>query len=504
VNAIELNGCSGGMAEGFRRAGITFTWCFDWDPDACASYERNLGHRPVRMDIGDLVRMARGGWSPGEVDLLVADPPCTPWSRAGKRQGTADERDMLEETCELIALLRPRCFLIGNVPGLQDSTSWHVVQRVIGGLGRHGYCVADYQQLDAADYGVPQRRIRPFWFGHLAGPCLVWPAPTHAAPSPTLALGGLGLKPWVTCRQALAHLPPEEMGRPVRLRWKPTDDHRPSAVDEPAKALTTNTHSDGSLRGASRHSTVRVSRKHPPVGQDGPSTTIRSGGEGHAPPATVLVNGRHPPIEPDAPASTVAAKQRGQGAQVLRTSAVLDGRGEVPQSQRLISPDEPATAVQAREDRIGRGSPTMAWPWDRPATTICRDDRIPPPGHHDGGSYMSAKDWPWERPSTVVCAGIDKIAPADEHAGQFGPNAIVLSERAAAILQGFPGGWVFVGKTKRARWSQIGQAMPPALAEAVARSIVRQMQAAGEELDREYRRTLDAAAADRLLDEECA
>jgi len=43
----------------------------------------------------------------------------------------------------------------------------------------------------------------------------------------------------------------------------------------------------------------------------------------------------------------------------------------------------------------------------------------------------------------------------------------------AAILQGFPEGWHFAGETKRARWSQIGQAMPPPLAHAVASSIAR-------------------------------
>jgi DNA (cytosine-5)-methyltransferase 1 len=51
-------------------------------------------------------------------------------------------------------------------------------------------------------------------------------------------------------------------------------------------------------------------------------------------------------------------------------------------------------------------------------------------------------------------------------------NAIKLSERAAAILQGFPEDWHFAGKTKASRWSQIGMAMPPGLAEPVARSIV--------------------------------
>jgi DNA (cytosine-5)-methyltransferase 1 len=62
-----------------------------------------------------------------------------------------------------------------------------------------------------------------------------------------------------------------------------------------------------------------------------------------------------------------------------------------------------------------------------------------------------------------------------------GANAIVLSERAAAILQGFPDGWLFSGATKRARWSQIGQAMPPPLAHAVARSVVAQMERARQE-----------------------
>jgi site-specific DNA-cytosine methylase len=506
MRAIELNGCSGGMAEGFRRAGITFNWCFDWDPDACASYERNLGHRPIRMDIRDVVRMVRGGWSPGPLDLLVADPPCTPWSRAGKRQGTADGRDMLVETCDLIALLRPRAFLIGNVPGLQDASSWGVVQRVIGGLARHGYCCADYAQLDAADYGVPQRRIRPFWFGHLAGPCLVWPAPTHGKPTATGALPGMALRPWVTCRQALSHLPPEEMGRPVRLRWKPTDDHRPSAIDEPAKALTTNTHSDGSLLVASRdvvprlhdgHALTGPSTKHPGHPEDGPAKIIRGGGDGHSAPQAVLtLNGRHAPADLDHPAPTVAAKVRQQGAQVLRTdephghptskadqpawvitaeggragkrSTVLEGMRPA-QGLRTGTADAPSSTMDCKTDRIGAGaSHVIEWPWDRPATTLARDERIPPPGHHQANSYLSA------------------------------PNAIVLSERAAAILQGFPQRWVFLGKTKRSRWSQLGQAMPPGLAEAVARSVARQLAATTAAAER-------AHEMQRLLEsEECA
>lgn len=353
---------------------------------------------------------------------------------------------MLEPTCELIALLRPRAYLIGNVPGLQDSTSWHAVQEHIGGLARHGYCVADYAQLDAADYGVPQHRVRPFWFGHLAGPCIRWPAPTHGAPTTELAIPGCGLKPWVTCRDALSHLPLKDLGRPVRMIIRPprlgggknggdesrcsspdgvaktvvagearkggqilitqTGNHRPTTPDEPAKTLTKNTHSDGCL--------LHFAEGHPPAQPSAPAPTIRGGGDGHSAPYVVLTaNDKHPINEPDSPSMTVTCKGDGRGAQ---------------------------------------GAAALSWPWDRPATTIVGDERLSAPGRH---------------------------GPAVSNS-QHGHNAVVLSEKDAAILQGFPEDWVFSGKTKKARWAQIGMAMPPGLAEPVARAVVAQMAATGE------------------------
>lgn len=325
---IELFCASGGMAEGFRRAGITFDFAFDANPNACDSYEANLGHRPICMDVADLLRLVPRFVTDRPVQLFVADPPCTPWSRAGKREGLADERDMLIETVELIQLMSPATFLVANVPGLDDSGNWPIVQKVIGGLAEIGWCI-DYARLDAADYGVPQHRVRPFWFGHRTEtPCIGWPEKTHGEPEflqqalPTVRK----LKPWVTCRDALGHLPPEELGRPAKFAHN---------------------------------------RRHVPNEPDAPSTTISAGGSRH--------------------------------------------------QQNSIQ-----------------------WPWDRPSTSVMADPRIPPPGHHDR-SFMG--------------------------------GAIALSERAGAVLQGFPETWHFAGKTKKDRWSQIGQAMPPPLAEAVARQI---------------------------------
>jgi site-specific DNA-cytosine methylase len=436
--SIELFPCSGGMAEGFRRAGVVFDLAFDKDADAIASYTANHGHAPIQMDVRDLVRLARSGWRPTQpIDLLVADPPCTPWSRAGKRMGVEDERDMLVETCDLIALLRPSAYLIGNVPGLNDAPSWHIVQKHIGGLARHGYCVADYAELDAAAYGVPQHRVRPFWFGHLEGACLRWPEPTHGGRPG--ALPGLGLAPFVTCRDALAHLSASDLGRPVRMRMRAAaagagrDESRCSAADAPAKVVVAHDSSKGGQILAAPHP------RHPLSEEDAPSRTIRTNGGRAAGAASMLaLNERHPSSELDAPAKVIPASMPGNGG------ATLVVREPNP-NQPPMGPDESSRTITA----AGRGhTHLLEWPWDRPSTTIARDERIPPPGHHASNSYMSS------------------------------PNAIVLSEKAAAILQGFPEGWVFAGKTKRSRWSQLGQAMPPGLAEPVARAIVEQMRSA--------------------------
>lgn len=471
------------MSEGFRRAGVVFDMAVDFMEDHCDSYEANLGHRPVRMDAVDLLRMVKLGWKV-EIDLLVADPPCTPWSRAGKRMGTEDDRDMLEVTCSLIAALKPRRYLIGNVPGLDDAVNLHVVRKHIGGLSKHGYCTADFAKLNAAAYGVPQHRWRPFWFGHRGGPCITWPAPTHGDPlDPAVhaPLPGFGLLPWITCRVALGHLGPDDLGRPVKMSKRTArstkhpvingDDpsttirgggeghsapqvlvhdihHPPSYIDEPA--MTVCAGSGGGARTA-----VQLSNRHDePVhtsNMDEPARalTTQCRAPGHA--STIMLNEKHHPATMDARAPTVGAKSRGRSSEVLLTD------GQPPpkkkrnpstqghQSERVTSPDKPAATVQAREDRAGSGSPVLEWPWTRPATTVTSRPGLAPPGHHD-----------------------------EEFAIMSLPDAIILSEQAARILQGFPEDWVFVGETKKARWSQLGQAMPIQLAQAVATSVVRQ------------------------------
>lgn len=351
---MEIFSCSGGLAKGFADEGIEFDLVVDKDKNAVESYAHNLGHRPVQMDAEDLLRMVYLGWQPAErLQLLVADPPCTPWSRAGARKGMADKRDQLRTTVELIRLLEPYCFLIANVPGLDDLPNLKHVHATIGSL--RGYIV-QYVSLDAAAYGVPQHRHRPFWFGRPAGtPELRWPSPTHGADARNLAIPGCELLPYVTCRQALAHLSLKELGKPIRMRIRRCNGKQHSSVpDRPARVVGTSNLSDGNVLAAPRVSRAKRARAN------------------------------HMPSDPDRPARTLTANTHGEG-------------------------------------------------------------RLAPPGHH-GKSFLS-------------------------DTRGHGPNAIKLSERAGAVLQGFPETWKFLGKTKEERWSMIGQAMPPGLARPVAHSV---------------------------------
>jgi len=121
-------------------------------------------------------------------------------------------------------------------------------------------------------------------------------------------------------------------------------------------------------------------------------------------------------------------------------------------TERFRSPskqDAPARTVTSADGTSGNR--LLEWPWDRPSTTVTTRAAVPPPGHHpESGSILTM------------------------------PDAVVLSERAAKLLQGFPETWIFAGATKKARWDQIGMAMPPGLAAAVGREVRR---ALGKEED---------------------
>ena len=152
-------------------------------------------------------------WStlPEGVDLLAGGPPCQPFSMGGKHRAHGDDRDMFPATVEVLRTLRPKSFIVENVKGLTRSSfanyyqyillqlefpevarrgneSWidHLkrlqTEKTSGALHVAGLTYNVVPTLvNAADYGVPQKRERVFIVGFRSDLGAEWsfPRKTH-------------------------------------------------------------------------------------------------------------------------------------------------------------------------------------------------------------------------------------------------------------------------------------------------------------------------------------
>jgi DNA (cytosine-5)-methyltransferase 1 len=149
-------GC-GGFDLGFHQAGLDIAWANDLDTDACETYRRNIGPI-IEQDVNTI--------DPRDLDkvnVLVAGFPCQPFSNAGSRRGTEDERGGLyKKTYDFIEAHEPEVILYENVRGLLSfqGRKGKLIDEIVGTLeDRYGY-TCKYKLLNLSHFGVPQRRIR--------------------------------------------------------------------------------------------------------------------------------------------------------------------------------------------------------------------------------------------------------------------------------------------------------------------------------------------------------
>lgn len=132
--------------------GTRTAWVSDIDPGAC----RILAHRyPDVPNLGDLTDV---DWTEVEpIDVLTAGYPCQPFSHAGQRKGTSDDRHIWPNIADAIGVLRPRLVVLENVAGHLSLGG----PAVIGDLARLGYD-ARWLVIRASDVGACHRRARLF------------------------------------------------------------------------------------------------------------------------------------------------------------------------------------------------------------------------------------------------------------------------------------------------------------------------------------------------------
>jgi DNA (cytosine-5)-methyltransferase 1 len=161
---------AGGLRLGLERSGYEVLLSFDNDPLCIETQNRNgmYFERPAvlagidEMLDGRALRMT--GLIPGELFLLAGGPPCQGFSVQRMGEDTDERNDLVLKYVSLIDELRPRWFLMENVPGIAGKRGRELLKRAIDKATDIGYFV-HRGTLDAQDYGVPQRRRRIILIG---------------------------------------------------------------------------------------------------------------------------------------------------------------------------------------------------------------------------------------------------------------------------------------------------------------------------------------------------
>jgi DNA (cytosine-5)-methyltransferase 1 len=169
---LEICAGGGGQALGLEMAGFECAAAVEIDRHACETLRLN---RPDWTVIEEDVHKLDGRPFQG-VDLFAGGVPCPPFSIAGKQLGHDDERDLFPEALRLIGEVKPRAVLLENVPGfasLKFESYRRGLWKKLSQLGYH----ADFQILNAKDFGVPQLRprfvlvaMKPNYFSKFAWP----------------------------------------------------------------------------------------------------------------------------------------------------------------------------------------------------------------------------------------------------------------------------------------------------------------------------------------------
>ena len=343
LHSIELFAGAGGLALGFSEHGVGHRAVVEWNPHACQTLRNNkrkniapIAHWPDVTE-GDVRDFSYNPYR--DLDLVTGGPPCQPFSMGGKHGGFLDVRDMFPQAIRAVRETRPRAFVFENVQGLKreafaDYLRYILLQlefpsvlakpgeewlRHLARLEQHKVrgAASEYQVtwrlVNAANYGVPQKRMRIFITGFRADidAPFTFPEPTHSQDALLLSQWGTGeywerhrvaqrhrpvapegiekklrvlqgrdpaqlLLPWQTVRDAIADLPDPEKKPDVELvqahRFQPGarsyPGHTGSPLDEPAKALKAGDHGvpggENMLRrpdGSVRYFTVRESAR---------------------------------------------------------------------------------------------------------------------------------------------------------------------------------------------------------------------------------------------------
>lgn len=237
MKVVSLFSGAGGLDLGFLQAGHEVIWANDLYEDAVKTYRLNLGDHIVLSDIYKI---------PSEQipdsDIIIGGFPCQGFSVANTGRHEDDERNKLYlEMIRVIRDKKPLYFLAENVKGILSLGKGQVFRNILNDFQSLGY-VVQYRLLNAADYGVPQKRMRVIIIGvrNDLHERYVYPEATHAETETLL------LKRWVSVEEAFEGIPdpdisnnlPNHVYSKYKINFNGYIGHRPIDSHKPAPTVT--------------------------------------------------------------------------------------------------------------------------------------------------------------------------------------------------------------------------------------------------------------------------
>lgn len=315
MRSIELFAGAGGLGIGLHQAGFKPVQVVEWDGYCCDTIRKNkeIGNSAIAswpLTHGDIKAVDFKRFS-GKVDLVSGGPPCQPFSLGGKHQAYDDSRDMFPQAIRAVRETQPKAFVFENVKGLTRSSFRNYFEYIKLQLehplmtAREGEDWSEHLKrlekhhtsgvradlhynvvtrvINAANYGIPQKRERVFFVGFRDDLSVQWsfPEETHSLDALIWSqindrsyweLHGISqpfyfnqrlyqrankieekpkMSPWLTVRDAIRGLPDPLVNTNANLAYpdhrfqpgaKSYPGHTGSPLDEPAKTLKAGVH----------------------------------------------------------------------------------------------------------------------------------------------------------------------------------------------------------------------------------------------------------------------
>ncbi|MGM7420845.1 DNA cytosine methyltransferase [Cellulosimicrobium sp. CpK407] len=226
IPMIDLFAGCGGMTQGFVEEGFEPLLAVEWDKAAAATYAANFGDDHVIA--GDIAEVPTEEIPRARV--IIGGPPCQGFSNLGLKDINDPRNQLWREYLRFVGAAKPEVFVIENVDRFSKSPEFQMLLSE----QEHG-ALKDYEithaVLNAADYGVAQRRKRTIVIGSRIGR-IEMPTPTHAQKP----AGGSGLRPWRTLRDVIGHLPVDpastELPKGADRKWEFSGELMPGPFSE--------------------------------------------------------------------------------------------------------------------------------------------------------------------------------------------------------------------------------------------------------------------------------